>query len=66
MVTLQETRDALTDRWQTTVEVARAVPRTSRTFNVHKAQVYNALRRLAEDGVAEWARAGNEAIWRRI
>lgn len=66
MVTLQETRDALTDRWQTTIEVARAVPRTSRTFNVHKAQVYNALRRLAEDGEAEWERAGNEAIWRRI
>lgn len=66
MVTLQETRDALTDRWQTTVEVARAVPRISKSSYVHRQQVYSALRRLAEDGEAEWARAGNEAIWRRI
>lgn len=67
MVYRADVYDALTGDWRTTQEVADKVPRTARTERGHQQQVYRALRRLAEDGQAEYEPSwGGSAWWRKV
>ena len=66
MVYKGDVLDALTDRWQTTVQVAAKVERTTPRLRSHEAQVWQALARLQAEGLAERCSCGGSAMWRRV
>ena len=66
MVYKGDVLDALTDRWQTTVQVASKVERTTPRPRSHEAQVWQALAKLQAEGLAERCSCGGAAMWRRV
>lgn len=66
MVCKDDVLDALDDRWQTTVQVAATVERTTPRPRSHEAQVWQALDRLRAEGLAERCSCGGAAMWRRV
>lgn len=58
---------ALTDEWQSTAQVSVKVPQGDRSNADHRQQVYLALRKLAEDGKAEWEEsASSGTAWWKV
>ena len=66
MVYRGDVYDKLTDRWQSTAEIADQVERTTGRRSAHERQVWQGLDRLAEDGQAERSRRQGYCSWRRI
>ena len=66
MVYRGDVYDALDMTWQSTRQVAERVEQTNPRRRAHEAQVWHALDRLAQDGMAERHRAGSTTMWRRI
>lgn len=66
MVYRGDVYDVLTERWQSTAEIAEKVERTTNRRSAHERQVWQCLDRLAEDGQAERSRSQGRCIWRRI
>ena len=66
MVYRGDVYDVLTERWQSTAEIAEKVERTTGRRSAHERQVWQCLDRLAEDGQAERSRRQGHCIWRRI